>query len=117
MASLYERMGGSYRKMEMVVAQFYQYLLRDECINGYLIERVSDIPRIHRTLTEFLVMVFGGPNKYSGKDVGKFHKTMVIRQYQFDAVWSHLETSLRAYKVPEGLIGEAKVIVYTLSIR
>ena len=90
MTTLYERLGSSQRKVEMIVAQFYQYLLGDDLINGYLIERVSDIPRIHRTLTEFLVMLLGGPNKYTGRDIRKLHSTMVIRQHQFDAVWRHL---------------------------
>ena len=78
MTSIYEKLGGSYRKMEMVVAQFYQYLLSDDRVNLFIIERVTDIARAHRTFTEFLVWILGGPNRYTGKDVAELHKGMPI---------------------------------------
>ena len=90
MTTIYERLGGSFRKMEMIVAQFYQYLLSDDRVNLFIIERVTDIARSHRTFTEFLVKILGGPDCYTGKDVGELHKTMPIQTLQFDAVWEHL---------------------------
>ena len=65
----YFEMVGGYRVIELMVADFYQSVLKDERINQYYIDNVSDIAGLHTTLTQFLSFVLGGPNLYTGRDL------------------------------------------------
>jgi len=70
-----------------MVAQFYQYVLTDERINSFFLENVSDIPKLHSTLVQFLTHLFGGPDHYKGPNMVKLHEKMPIKQIHFDITW------------------------------
>ena len=65
----YFEMVGGYRVIELMVADFYQSALKDDRINQFYIENVSDIAGLHTTLTQFLCFIFGGPNVYTGRNL------------------------------------------------
>lgn len=68
MTTLFEQVGG-HDQLEKMVAQFYQFVLSDERINYFFLENVSDIPKLHSTMVQFLTFLFGGPNHYKGPNM------------------------------------------------
>ena len=86
--TLFQKLGG-YRSIEMIVANFYQFALADERINQYYIDNVSDVARLHTTLTQFLSFVLGGPNLYKGRDLIQIHKNMPITAQDYEYNWEH----------------------------
>ena len=112
MATLFEQLGG-HDKLEAMVAQFYQFVLNDERINYFFLERVSDIPKLHRTMVQFLTGLFGGPNHYTGPDMITLHKHMEIKQIHFDITWEHMEASFLIHKLSKDLIGKLRAQVYS----
>ena len=110
--TIYDKLGG-YKAIERMVCDFYQTILNDDNLNVFYIENVSEISDLHHLMTDFLTMVFGGPNQYKGRDMYSSHKHMPLAQKHFDGVWSHMEKSFRKHKVPEDLIKQIKPIIYS----
>jgi hemoglobin len=95
------------------VAQFYQYVLSDERINYFFLENVSDIPKLHSTMVQFLTALFGGPNHYQGPDMYTLHKNMPLRQEHFHLTWQHMESAFLVFKLDRELIAQLRAAVYT----
>ena len=112
MTSLFERIGG-HDKLEMMVAQFYQFCLGDERINYFFLENVSDIPKLHSTMVQFLTGLFGGPNHYKGPDMISLHKHMPIKHEHYEITWEHMESAFLVFKLDRELIAELKTAVYS----
>ena len=112
MASLFERIGG-HDKLEKMVAQFYQFCLGDDRINYFFLENVSDIPKLHSTMVQFLTGLFGGPNHYKGPDMISLHKNMPIKPEHYHITWEHMESSFLVHKLDKAMIAEIKETVYS----
>ena len=113
MTTIFEKIGG-HDQLEKMVAQFYQFILTDERINYFFLENVSDIPKLHSTMVQFLTFLFGGPNHYKGPNMVKLHENMPIKQIHFDITWEHMESAFLIFKIPKDLIAEMKELVYAL---
>ena len=87
--NLYERLGG-YKKIERIVADFYQTILNDEELNVSYLENVSDIAALHTSVAKFFSMVFGGPAEYKGRNMYDAHKHMSLTKKDYDGVWRHM---------------------------
>jgi hemoglobin len=62
----------------------------------------------------FLMMAFGGPSQYSGKNLRDGHAHLVekgLDDSHFDAVAENLVKTLNELNVPEGLIAQVLAIV------
>ena len=112
MPTLFEQVGG-HDQLEKMVAQFYQFVLSDERINYFFLENVSDIPKLHSTMVQFLTYLFGGPNHYKGPDMVTLHKKMPIKPIHFHITWEHMESAFLVYKLSKDLIRELKEAVYS----
>lgn len=112
MATLFEKVGG-HDQLEKMVAQFYQFVLSDERINYFFLENVSDIPKLHSTMVQFLTGLFGGPNHYKGLDMVALHKNMPIKKIHFDITWEHMESAFLVFKLSKDLIAALHDTVYT----
>lgn len=77
MASLYDKLGGR-KKIEQIVADFYQTILNDDDLNIFYLENVSEISALHTSVTDFFSMLFGGPNVYKGRSMYEAHKHMPL---------------------------------------
>jgi len=89
--------------------------LGDDQVSPYLSAIAANVPRYHRTITEFLVTFLGGPNIYTGQEISAMHKRMKVTMPQFNAVWNHLQRALIQYNTPPELLKEIKEIIYVLS--
>lgn len=95
MTSLYERLGGA-PAIDQAVDIFYRKMLADNRVSGFFDE--TDMDRQIAKQKAFLTMVFGGPNKYTGKDMRAAHKHLIARglnDKHVDIVIEHLGGTLK----------------------
>lgn len=110
MSSLYERLGGE-KAVDAAVDLFYRKVLADGRI-----ARFFDNVNMEEQLAKqkaFLTMAFGGPNKYTGKDMREAHKRLVAKglsDMHVDAVIENLSTTLRQLGVGEKDVQEVAAL-------
>lgn len=105
--SLYERLGGE-AAVDAAVDIFYRKVLSDDRIAHFF--DTVDMDRQRAKQKSFLTVAFGGPNKYSGKDMRTAHAHMKLTEEHFDAVVENLGNTLKELNVPDALIAEAAAI-------
>ncbi|MGD8591597.1 MAG: group 1 truncated hemoglobin [Gammaproteobacteria bacterium] len=108
--SLYDQIGGE-AAVDAAVDIFYRKVLADDRINKFFED--VDMERQAAKQKAFLTVAFGGPNKYSGKDMRDGHAHLVARglnDSHFDAVMEHLGATLKELNVPDELIAKAAAI-------
>jgi hemoglobin len=101
MPTLYERLGGT-PAVEAAVDIFYRRVLADGRIARFF-DNVNMEDQIAKQKA-FLTMAFGGPNKYTGKDMREAHKKLVangLNDMHVDAVIENLSSTLRQLGVGE----------------
>jgi len=92
--TLYERLGGE-AAVEAAVVRFYDKIMADASLAGFF-EHLDMGAQINKQIA-FMTMAFGGPNKYSGRDLRTAHAKLVQRglgNAHFDAVAQHLSDTL-----------------------
>jgi len=75
--SLYERIGGD-KAMNAAVDIFYQKVLHDDLVGVFFKDVDMEAQRLKQK--SFLAMLFGGPYRYSGKDLREAHQLLVEKQ-------------------------------------
>lgn len=101
--TLYERIGGE-AAVNAAVDLFYRKVLVDDRISEFF--DTVDMEAQHTKQKAFLTMVFGGPNRYSGKDMREAHKHMALTETHFNAVAENLVATLQELGVPQADIDE-----------
>jgi hemoglobin len=108
--SIYEQIGGA-KAVDAAVDIFYRKVLADLTISHFF--DAIDITKQRAKQKAFLTMVFGGPNKYDGKDLRAAHAPLVtqgLTDKHFDAVAKHLKATLEQLKVPADLTNQILAI-------
>ena len=109
-ASLYDQIGGE-PAVEAAVDLFYRKVLTDETISHFFNDIDMDAQRGKQK--SFLIMVFGGPNEYTGKDMREAHARLVdkgLNDDHFDAVAGHLQATLQELGVDAALVEQVMAI-------
>lgn len=109
-SSLFEQIGGN-AAVDAAVDIFYRKVLADKRINRFF-EGV-DMEKQAAKQKAFLTVAFGGPNKYTGKDMRDGHARLVkmgLNDSHFDAVMENLGATLAELNVPTHLIQQAAAI-------
>ena len=104
--SLYEQLGGA-AAVDAAVDVFYRRVLGDARISHFFDGVDMDLQIAKQRA--FLTMAFGGPNKYTGKDLRTGHAHLVKRGLNgdhFNAVAENLVATLEELKVPQPLIDQ-----------
>jgi hemoglobin len=105
MSTVYEQLGGE-AAINAAVDIFYRRVLADAYIKRFF-EGV-DMSRQAAKQKAFLIMVTGGPNNYTGKDMREGHKRLVhemgLNDSHFDHVLAHLRSTLAELGVAQELI-------------
>lgn len=109
--SIYQRLGGE-AAVDAAVDIFYRKVLADDRISEFFDTVDMDAQRAKQK--SFLTVAFGGPNKYSGKDMRAAHAHMKLTEEHFNAVMEHLGATLQELNVPAELIGEAAAIAMSV---
>jgi hemoglobin len=108
--SLYDQIGGE-AAVDAAVDIFYRKVLADDRINKFFED--VDMEKQAAKQKAFLTVAFGGPNKYTGKDMRDAHAHLVakgLNDSHFDAVMEHLGGTLKELNVPDELIAKAAAI-------
>ena len=105
--SLFERLGGE-GAVDAAVDIFYRKVLADPRISEFFDTVDMDAQRAKQKA--FLAVAFGGPNKYSGKDMRAAHAHMKLTEEHFNAVMENLGSTLKELKVPDAAIAEVASI-------
>ena len=99
---LYHRVGGD-KAMETVVDVFYGKVLRDELVGRFFKDVDMEAQRLK--LKSFLALAFGGPYRYSGKDLREVHQRLVdelgLTDAHFDRFMAIFRESVRELHVPK----------------
>lgn len=109
--TLYERLGGE-AAVEAAVVRFYEKVMADPTLAGYF-ENLDLGAQIQKQIA-FMTMAFGGPSKYTGRDLRTAHAGLVKRglgHAHFDAIANHLSDTLAELGVPAETISEVLSIV------
>lgn len=108
--SLYEDLGGA-EALDAVVDAFYKKVLADDRVNRFFDN--TDMAQQARKQKAFLTFAFGGPNKYTGKNMKDGHAHLVARglnDSHVDAIIEILGATLKEFNVPDEKIGEAAAV-------
>jgi hemoglobin len=105
--TIYDSIGGS-PAVRAAVDDFYTRVLADGQLAPFFTD--VDLGRLKAHQRAFIAAAIGGPEIYSGRDMGAAHAGLGIADADFDAVVEHLVDTLAGLGVPEetiGRIGEA----------
>jgi len=111
MSTLYERLGGE-AAVEAAVVRFYEKVMADPSLAPYF-ENMELGAQIQKQIA-FMTMAFGGPSKYTGRDLRTAHASLVKRglgHAHFDSIAQHLKSTLDELGVPEEVTAEVLTIV------
>ncbi|HVZ34772.1 MAG TPA: group 1 truncated hemoglobin [Polyangiaceae bacterium] len=110
--SIYERIGGE-AAVNAAVDVFYRKVLADDRISQYF--DTVDMDRQRAKQKAFLTYAFGGPNKYTGRDLRSAHASMRLTEQDLQAVMENLMSTLVELGVPQDL--RASVEKVALSVK
>ncbi|HBK55870.1 MAG TPA: group 1 truncated hemoglobin [Xanthomonadales bacterium] len=108
--TLYQRLGGD-AAVDAAVDVFYRRVLCDDTLADFF--EAVDMDAQRNKQKAFLTMAFGGPNRYTGKELRQAHAPLVARGLDdghFDAVAGHLSATLAQLGVTADLIDEVMAI-------
>jgi len=108
--TIYEQLGGD-AAVDAAVDIFYRKVLSDPRISRFFDATDMDAQRAKQKA--FLAMAFGGPNRYTGRDLRSAHAALVkngLDDSHFDAVAGHLQATLDELKVPAALSQQVMAI-------
>ena len=109
--SLFDQIGGE-KAVEAAVDLFYRKVLGDDRISHFF--DATDMDAQSAKQRAFLTMAFGGPNDYTGRDLGTAHAPLVARgldDSHVDAVAEHLKATLDELGVADGPVARIMEIV------
>jgi len=109
--SLFDRIGGE-AAIEAAVVSFYEKVMADDSLAPFF-DHLDMSAQIKKQIA-FMTMAFGGPNRYSGKDLRTAHAKLVQRGLgdpHFDAIATHLRTTLTELGVDEATTSEVVAVV------
>lgn len=109
--TLFQRLGGA-AAVDAAVDLFYRKVLADDRISGFF--DTIDMGAQRTKLKAFLTVAFGGPNRYSGKDMRAAHASMNLTEEHFDAVMGHLGSTLEELGMPGDLISDAAAVALSV---
>jgi len=111
--TLYERLGGQ-EAIFATVHSFYAKVMADPDVAPFFTHLNMEAQADKQIA--FLTMAFGGPSRYTGRDLRTAHAPLVARgltDLHFDRIAQHLETTLNELAVPADLVGEVLGVVAT----
>jgi hemoglobin len=109
--TLFERLGGE-AAVEAAVVRFYDKVMADPALAGFF--DGLDLPAQIQKQIAFMTMAFGGPTKYTGRDLRTAHAKLVARGLgdpHFDAVAGHLASTLDELGIPTDVRDEVLAVV------
>jgi hemoglobin len=102
--SLYQRLGGAF-KIAILMDDFIDRILSDPrfAANPHLSEATANVSKagLKYLITEWTCSLAGGPQAYTGRDMGASHRHLMITESEWQAFMDDFRQSLDACKVRE----------------
>lgn len=111
--ALYHDLGGD-AAIALALDRFYDKVLADPQVSVYF-EQV-DVARVKAGQQDFLAMAFGGPDRYTGRDLRAVHagaRANGLDETGYEVFMEHFRTTLGELGVDEGRIAEVMAIAHT----
>jgi hemoglobin len=100
--SLYQRLGGSF-KIAILMDDFIDRILSDPRFDGnaHLKEAGANVSRagLKYLMTEWVCSLAGGPQAYTGREMGESHRHLMITESEWLAFMDDLGQSMDTSKV------------------
>jgi hemoglobin len=96
--NVYDGFGGE-QTVAAIVHEFYHLLVEDERLHHYF----QEVNLHHLRLSQITLLVsflFGGPNKYHGKNMRKIHKGLKITSEEYELAVEHFKNAMKKYNTP-----------------
>lgn len=109
--SLFERLGGE-AAVEAAVVRFYDKVMANPELARFF-DGLDMAAQIDKQIA-FMTMAFGGPNRYTGKNLRIAHAKLVkngLGDQHFDAITNHLRETLEELDVARATIQEVVATV------
>ncbi len=110
--SHFTRIGGG-PAVRAAVDRLYELILADATLAGYFGN--TDMPRQKGHMAALLTTVLGGPQEYTGRDLGVAHRGLGITAEEFGAVAGYLVQTLQELNVPPDIIADAGAVVTSVA--
>jgi hemoglobin len=112
--SAFERVGGT-PAVKAVVDRFYERVLADDTLAGYLAELdESGLAQLKRHQVAMISQVLGGPREYTGRELADAHRSLDIPPLHYRRVAHLLTGTLWEFDVPEDIIFEVSEVLASL---
>ena len=109
--SLYDRIGGA-TVVAAVIDEFYERVLDDPflapCFEGV------DMARLRGHQRTFIAAAIGGPEQYSGSQLGEAHARLEITDAMFDRTIGHLSTTLAGLGLDPDTVSQISLRISSL---
>lgn len=99
--TIYEQIGGS-ASVGAAVEIFYDKILADPSLAAYFAG--TDMARLKGHQRAFITAALGGPDSYTGRDMGAAHAELGVTSDAFGSVVGHLVATLTELQVPAEVI-------------
>jgi hemoglobin len=109
--ALFARLGGD-PAVKAAMRAMYDRIFNDPKL-APVFERVNQ-PRHVESATKFVAAATGGPEPWTGRDIGDAHRNLGITDDQFDRVAGHLAVALHELSVPSDTASEVLTLVSSL---
>lgn len=103
--TLYQKMGGEEPKIKELIEIFFGKILKDPELRHFYLN--FDLKKLQENYTKYFISMFGGPHKYSGKDLRLCHQNMELNDRHFYLYKKHLSESLRVCKYDPIILQQA----------
>lgn len=96
--NVYADLGGE-QTIAAIVNEFYNSLINDDKLSHYF--REANIHHIRLNHITLLVsFLFGGPNRYHGKNMRKIHRGLQITSEEYELAVKHFKNAMKKYNTP-----------------
>lgn len=109
--SIYDSIGGA-PAVYAAVDDFYARLLADPSLAPFFTG--VDLGKLRAHQRSFIAAAIGGPEVFSGRDMGTAHAGLGISHADFDTVVGHLVATLTSLSVPDEIIGQIGAVLSPL---
>jgi hemoglobin len=106
--SHFERVGGA-PAIRAAVDRFYELVLADAALAPFFTG--VDMPRQKGHMAALLTTVLGGPDNYTGRDLGEAHRGLGITADQYRDVCGYLVQTLTEFDAAPDIIADAGAVL------
>lgn len=111
LGKLYERIGGKEGMDSVMIAQ-WEFVDRDKRICAYFEGAKAKI--VKTAITDYLIIILGGPGKYTGRPLEEVHQIINVSDHHFDCFIQNFQRAVRDCGLSNDVVDECVVCIEAL---